>query len=172
MADSIVKVPLDTTADYDFTAFTFNGYHSYEDFGIYRTSDGDRYNSNLGPQMNDRTAEIVGSDGMMFFGTSHKSKVFDISFAFEDLTDVKLRQLKHWLDGKEVHDLWFAEEPYKVYSAKVTGQPTIKTIPFDVYDSNGKVSGRIYKGEGTVQFTAYWPYAHTPDFVGYYEITL
>ena len=24
---------------------------------------------------------------------------------------------------------------------------------------------RIYKGEGNIQFTAYWPYAHTPDKV-------
>ena len=30
------------------------------------------------------------------------------------------------------------------------------------FDENGK---RIYKGEGTVQFTAYWPYAHTPDII-------
>jgi hypothetical protein len=62
-------------------------------------------------------------------------------------------------------DLWFAEEPYKVYSVKVTGQPSIKVIPFDDYDENGDKI-RIYKGEGSVAFTAYWPYAHTPDYVG------
>jgi phage-related protein len=63
------------------------------------------------------------------------------------------------LSGKDVGDLWFEEEPYKVYSAKVTGQPSIKVIPFD------GTSEREYRGEGSIQFTAYWPYAHTPDFV-------
>jgi hypothetical protein len=67
--------------------------------------------------------------------------------------------MKEWLSGKEMNDLWFAEAPYKVYCAKVTGHPVLKYIPFE---EDGK---RIYKGEGTVQFTAYWPYAHTPDFV-------
>jgi hypothetical protein len=47
-----------------------------------------------------------------------------------------------------------------VYSAKLTGQSNIKTIPFF---ENGQ---RVYKGEGTVEFISYWPYAHTPDFVG------
>jgi predicted phage tail component-like protein len=145
MAESIVKVPKNINADYDFIAFSFNGMHSYEDFGIYRTSDGDRYNVELGPQLHDRTAEITGADGMLFFGSNHKQKVFNINFAFECLTDEKIRQMKKWLDGKEIHDLWFAEEPYKVYSAKVTSIPSIKYVPFD-----DDTLGRVYKGEGTV----------------------
>ena len=36
----------------------------------------------------------------------------------------------------------------------------LKVIPFG--DDDGPT---IYKGEGTIQFTAYYPYAHTPDFV-------
>ena len=112
MADSIVRTPLDTTADYDFTAFTFNGYHSYEDFGLYRTSDGDRYNSELGPQTTDRTAEVTGGDGMYYFGSNHKQKGLNINIPFDDDT-----------------------------------------------------LGRVYRGEGSVQFTCYWPYAHTPDYV-------
>ena len=58
-------------------------------------------------------------------------------------------------------DLWFQETPYKVWTAKPAGNSSIKYIPFD--DENGQ---RVYKGEGTVQFVAYWPYAHTPDYVG------
>lgn len=56
-------------------------------------------------------------------------------------------------------DLWFSERPYKVWTAKITGQSSMKYIPFNI---NNK---RIYKGEGTITFTAYWPYAHTPDYV-------
>ena len=29
--------------DFDFIGFTFNGKHSYDDFGIYRTSNNDMY---------------------------------------------------------------------------------------------------------------------------------
>ena len=160
MAESIVKVPSTASSDFDFLAFSFNGKHSYDDFKLYRTSDGDRYNTELSPQMTDKTAENVGGDGMYFFGTNHKQKVFNISFTFEEMTESQLRGMKQWLNGKEMGDLWFEEEPYKVYNVKVTGTPTIKYIPFEK-DTNT----RVYRGEGSVQFTAYWPYAHTPDKV-------
>ena len=165
MSESIVIVPSTANQDWDFLGFSFNGKHSWDDFKIIRTSDGDRYNINLGPQSQDKTAENPGGDGMYFFSSNHKQKVFDIKFAFEELDDVKLRKMKRWLSGKEVGDLWFDEEPYKVYSAKVTGQPSIRIIPFDNYDANGEKIGRVYKGDGSVQFTCYWPYAHTPDYV-------
>lgn len=160
MAESIVKVPSTASNDFDFLAFSFNGKHSYDDFKLYRTIDGDRYNVDLSPQMNDKTAENTGGDGMYFFNTNHKQKVFNISFAFEEMSETQLRQMKRWLDGKTLGDLWFEEEPYKVYTAKVTGTPTIKYIPFET-----NVNTRVYRGEGSVQFTAYWPYAHTPDKV-------
>jgi hypothetical protein len=51
MAEIVVKVPNDRQADYDFIAFSFNGKHSFEDFGLIRTSDGSRYNINLAPTM-------------------------------------------------------------------------------------------------------------------------
>lgn len=91
MAKSVVRAPKDKNMDYDCIAFSFNGLHSYEDFGIYRTSDGDRYNVELGPTMQDKTAENPGGDGMYFFGTNHKQKNFNINFAFEHLTEEKLR---------------------------------------------------------------------------------
>ena len=79
--------------------------------------------------------------------------------------------MRRWLSGKELGDLWFEEAPYKVYTAKVTGQPSIKVIPFDETYTEGGVqkTRRIYKGEGSVTFTAYWPYAHTPDTIEYYS---
>ena len=166
MAISRVIPPTDKTADYDYIAFIFDGKHSYEDFGLVRTGDGDRYNEELLPTAQDTTAEVTGGDGTYFFNTRHKQKVFNISFAFDGLNDAKIREMKQWLNGKKIADLWFAENPYKVYSAKVTGQPNIKFIPFDDYNASGQKVGRIYKGEGSVTFTCYWPYAHTPDYIG------
>ena len=162
MAESIVKVPSQEAQGLDFLAFSFNGKHGWDDFHIYRTSDGDRYNENLTPTLADKTAEVPGGDGMYYFGTTHKQRDFNISFAFDSLTEVQLRELKKWLNGKEMGDLWFQEAPYKVWTAKPAGNSSIKYIPFD--DENGQ---RVYKGEGTVQFVAYWPYAHTPDWVAY-----
>ena len=147
--------------DYDFLAFSFKGKHSVYDFGIYRVIDGDRYNFDLAPTMTDKTAEN-STDGTFYFFTTHKQKNFNISFAFDGMTQENLQELKRWLDGKEMGDLYLDEEPYKIYTAKVTGQPTLKVIPFETTNASGEKI-RIYKGEGAVTFTAFWPYAHTPD---------
>ena len=128
---SIVKVPKNATADYDFVAFSFDGKHSYEDMGIIRTSGGDRFTMDLAPTMQDKTVEVPGGHGTYYFGTEFKKRDFRISFAFDDLTETKLAELKHWLKADKTADLWFAEAPYKVYTAKVTGQPNLKYIPFD-----------------------------------------
>lgn len=163
MAESVVKLPNNPNADYDFIAFSFNGKHSYEDFGLVRVSDSNRYSNSLAPSMSDKTAEVPGGNGMYYFGTTHKQKEFPISFAFDHLTEKKYKEMKQWLNGKTVGNLWFAEEPYKVWTAKVTGQPSIKYICFDEYEDGKKI--RIYKGEGSVTFTSYYPYAHTPTYV-------
>ena len=144
--------------DFDFTGFTYDGYHSLLDLNIIRTSEGDRYNTNLSPQMKDMVTEVPNGDGQYYFGTNYPSQPFQINFAFDSLTDKQLRKLKQVFAGDRISDLIFDEEPYKVYSAKVTSVPTLKYIPFN--EQNGQ---RVYKGEGTVQFTAFWPYAHTPD---------
>lgn len=141
----------------DFIGFTYNGKHSFNDFGIYRTSEGSRYNDNLVPSMTDKTVDIPGGDGQYYFYTTHKNRQFSIPIAFDGLTEIKYREMRQWLDGKAIHDLIFDEAPYKVYSAKVTGTPSLKTLCFE------KEGKRIYKGEGTIQFTCYYPYAHTPN---------
>jgi hypothetical protein len=53
--------------------------------------------------------------------------------------------------------LIFDEEPHKVYDAKVSGAPTIRATCFGE-DNNT----RLYKGEGTITFICFEPYAHTP----------
>lgn len=159
MAQSIVMVPSTADKDFDFLAFSFNGKHSWDDFGIYRTIDGDRYNENLAPIMQDKTAEVPGGDGLYYFGTTYKQRDFNVNIAFDNMSEEKFREMHQWLNGKEMGDLWFEESPYKIYTAKPTGTSSLKTICFN---KNGE---RVYKGEGNITFTAYWPYAHTPDKV-------
>jgi predicted phage tail component-like protein len=143
----------------DFIGFSFNKQHS-SDFNIIRTSDGSRYNTNLTPNLTDKTADVPGGDGQYYFTSFHKNRTFNINFAFDALSEMNIRKLRKWLSGKEVGDLIFDEEPYKAYSAKVTGAPTLKALCFD--DEYGR---RVYKGEGSITFTCYYPYAHTPDWV-------
>ena len=139
----------------DFIGFTFNGVHSSE-LGIVRTSEGSRFNENLLPTIQDKTVQIPGGDGMYHFGSYFMQKQFNVSYAFDALTEEQLARIKTLFGDKKTHDLIFDETPYKVYQAKVTGSASIKHIPFAEGQTN-----RTYKGEGSLQFTAYDPYARS-----------
>lgn len=153
------------TFDYDFMGFTYNGVHSIRDLQVYRVSDGSRYTFDLVPAITDKTMEIPGNDGMYFFNSYHKQRQFSINIAFNHLTETNLRRLRQLFNGKTVGELIFDEMPYKAYAAKITGTPTIKAICFDEEISEGsRTLERIYKGEGTIQFTCYLPYAYSVDW--------
>ena len=140
----------------DYMGFTYNGTHSSE-LGIVRISDGSRFNENLLPTMQDKTVQVPGGDGTYYFGSYYTQRQFSVSFAFDSLTEEQLARLKRHFGDKGIHDLVFDENPYKVYSAKVTGTATIKHIPFN----EGAGKERVYKGEGTIQFTCYNPFARS-----------
>ena len=168
MAESIIKTPKNGTYDYDYIAFNFRGKHSYEDFGIYRVSDNNNgYADIWNATLKDTTSEVEGMDGQYFHGTQHKTKTFSIKIAFDNLTENQLQQAKKWLNGKEVGELWFPEAPHKIYMAKVTG--SIKVTMMPVLKSK---TSRIYKGTGTIQFTCYHPYAHSPKYIEYNGLLL
>lgn len=137
----------------DYIGFTYNGVHS-STLGIVRVSDGSRFNENLLPTMQDKTVQIPGGDGTYYFGSYYTQRQFNISFAFDSLTEQQIATLKAHFGDKKIHDLIFDEVPYKIYSAKVTGTATLKHIPFAEGETN-----RVYKGEGTIQFTCYYPFA-------------
>lgn len=148
--------------DNDFIGFTFGDHHSSE-FGIVRTSNGSRFDENLLPTIQDKTVQVPGGDGTYYFGSYYTQRQFSIQIAFDSLTEDGLRKLKQWLGDKKIKDLIFDEAPYKAYRAKVTGSATIKHICFSemAYNEDGTEKGfqRAYKGEGTIQFTCYEPFA-------------
>ena len=139
----------------DYVGFTFNGIHSSE-LGIKRTSDGSRFNENLLPTIQDKTVQVPGGDGMYHFGSYYTQRQFNISYAFDALTEEQLARIKEVFGDKKIHELIFDESPYKAYKAKVTGSAQIKHIPFAEGATN-----RVYKGEGSIQFAAYDPYAYS-----------
>lgn len=139
----------------DFIGFSFNGTHSSE-LGIVRTSDGSRFNDNLLPTSQDTTQSVAGRDETYYFDTNYTQRTFNLSIAFDKLTEVNLRKLRQLLSLKDVAELIFDEMPYKIYMAKVVSNPILKYICFDADDGQ-----RIYKGEGTINFTAYYPFARS-----------
>ena len=166
----------------DFLGFTFNGYHS-SDLGIVRVSDSNRYNENLLPEIKDGTVESIGADGVYFFNSFYSKKDFEIQIAYDNLSEEQFRKMRQVFGDKQVHDLIFDEQPYKVYKVKITTPPNLKYVCFnkdddifdrdyqqnraiftkeDLYGVHTRISeGRVYKGEGTIKFTAYSPFARS-----------
>lgn len=140
----------------DFTGFRFGERHS-SDLGITRVSDGSRYSDNLLPNLQDVTAQVPGGDGTYYNGSHYTQKPFNLSVAFDNVTEEQLREMRVWLGSKDLQRLIFDESPYKYYMAKVSAPPQFKYICFEVNGEN------IYKGEGTIQFTCYYPYAKSVE---------
>lgn len=143
--------------DKDFIGFTFNGRHSSE-FHIVRIIEGSRLSDTLVPNVKDITMNVPGRDGTYFFGQTVEGRTFSISYAFDNLTEDSLLELTQWLSDKQIHELVFDETPYKTYMAKVTGTAQMKSLCFDDMNSAAQTI-RVYRGEGSIEFTAYCPYA-------------
>ena len=155
-----------------FLGFTYNGRHSSE-LGIVRINTGNRAEMPLSPSFKDSTAEVPGGKGLYYFNTQIQQRQFTINFAYDDLTEEDVRELREWLNPLEQGELIFDEEPYKAYTVKPNPQPKLSYLVFDkqittetfkLYEpSTVKSSGRVYKGEGAIGLTAYYPYAKAPS---------
>lgn len=138
----------------DFTGFTFKNVHT-SDLGILHVSDGSRYTETLTPDFQDVTAKMPGSDETLYWDSFYNSKSWSLSFAYDGVTESQLRQMRQAFNAKATGDLIFDEMPYKAYKVKVQTPVELKYICFE---EDGK---RVYKGEGTVQFISYVPYARS-----------
>lgn len=136
----------------DFLGFQLGNDHSYN-LNITRVSTNDRYQDILLPQFSDSTVTVPGGDGTYYWDSYYTQKPFTIDFAFDDLRDEDIRKLRQIFSKKELQPLVFDELPYKKYMVKSTASPQLKYICFDQDEF------RIYKGEGTVQLIAYYPFA-------------
>lgn len=135
-----------------FIGFTFGSRHSSE-LGIFRTSS-DGYNSHWA-QITDVVTSLETMDGQYYWGTNYSKRDIPISFAFYGLTEEQLNQIKQLFNDKKIHSLILDEEPYKVWSAKLTGTMVAKHLCFD----DGV--NRFYCGEGELVFTIFYPFARS-----------
>ena len=147
----------------DFLGFRFGSYHS-RDLGLYRVSDGDRYNDVSISNFTDTTQKIPGGDGTYYWDSFYSQRTITINTAFDNLSEAQLRQIRQIFNGKAEDWLILDEVPYKKYRVKVQNPPQIKYIAFR---EDPVVQGiqtvyqrpRVYKGEITFQFISYTPYA-------------
>ena len=133
--------------------FTYNGIHS-STLGITRISN-NRYTDNIIPIVKDTTSTIEGIDGMKYWGSKYTKRVITVPFAFQNMSRVQLSKLISFGQAKIIGDLIFDEAPYKVYSAKITGQALLKYLTFQDDEEE------YYNGEGSFTFTCYYPYARS-----------
>lgn len=134
----------------DFCGFTWKGKHS-SDMGVVRVSDGSRYNDTILPSLSDTTATVPGRDGALYWESFYTNKPISINIAFDNLSEKQYQELRVWLNAKDRGELIYDESPYKAYTVKIKDPPQLKTICFG--------SPRVYKGEGTISFVAYYPFA-------------
>ena len=142
----------------DYIGFTFGGVHSSE-LGLMRVSDGSRYNTDLLPPLQDKTAQVNGRDGAVYFGSQYNTRPIKVPIAFDNMTEESFNQLKRLLQDKKPKYLWFDETPYKQWLVKAANAQNFKWVCFDE-SHNGKEK-RIYKGEGTLEFSCFSPYAES-----------
>lgn len=136
----------------DFLGFQLGNWHSSR-LNITRVSNSDRYTEQLTPQINNITTAIPGGNGTYYWDTLFTQRPFTIDFAFDDLRDEDIRNLKIECNTKGVKDLIFDETPYKKYRVVVAAPPTLKYIAFQQDEVI------VYKGEGSINLIAYYPYA-------------
>lgn len=139
----------------DFVGFRFGNVHS-KDLHLVVVSSSDRYEKNLLPNNKDYTIEVPGGDGSYYFGSTFENREFTINVAFDKVDENTWRKMSNLFSTDKLQDLVFDELPYKTYRAKLKTKPEYKMICFTDRDTGQ----RVYKGEGTLNFICYFPYAY------------
>lgn len=138
----------------DFVGFRFGNVHT-KDLNLVVVTSSDRYEKNLLPNPKDYTIEIPGGDGQYYFGQTFDSREFNCDVAFDSVDEATWRKISQLFATDKLQDLVFDELPYKTYRAKLKSKPEFKFICFTDRDTGE----RVYKGEGTLNFICYFPYA-------------
>lgn len=142
----------------DYIGFTFGGIHSSE-LGLLRVSDGSRYNTDLLPPLQDKTVQVSGRDGAVYFNSTYNTKPIKVPVAFDNMNEESFQKLKRLLADKKPKYLWFDETPYKQWLVKSATAQSFKWVCFDETNIDGEK--RRYKGEGTLEFNCFTPYAES-----------
>lgn len=139
----------------DFTGFRFGNVHS-KDLHLIVVSSSDRYEKNLLPENKDYSTEVPGGNGSYYFGSTFGNREFKVKVAFDNVDEKTWRRISNLFATDKLQDLVFDELPYKTYRAKLKSKPEFKYLCFTDRDTKE----RVYKGEGTLNFICYQPFAY------------
>ena len=143
--------PDTSNSDSDFIGFSFNGVTSTQ-LGISRVSDGSRYNEQMLPGFQDKSAQMPGSDYTLYWESFYNTRTWNLQIAFDSITDAQMRLFRQTFNTKNLGELSFDEVSGVHWLAKVQSPPQLKYICFDEGEN------RVYKGEGTITFVSYYPF--------------
>lgn len=109
--------------------FTFNGIHSYDQFGIIAKS----ANRPLIPSMVKNELVIPGKNGTYDFGlNTYENRVItvNVSYISSDINELRLmsREISDWLSQTSYKELIFDDEPDKFYSSKIYSDTSLETF--------------------------------------------
>lgn len=131
--------------------FTYNGIHC-SNLGIHYIPDenerGDFFSS-----FEVIDYERAWNDGGGYFKSRVKSKVFNLSCYYENITHAQREKIIRWLDRRTSGELIFDSRPYAKYFVRPT-----KTIAAKDY-LQVQYGEKLYSGTFTATFTAYDPFA-------------
>lgn len=136
----------------DYTGFRFGQVHS-KDLHLVVVSSSNRYTKNELPTIKEYTKELPGGNGTYLFGHTFSSQEFTVNVAFDEVDEQTWRRISQLFATDIPQDLVFDELPFKTYKAKLKSKPEFKFICFD------KKGQRVFKGEGTLNFVCYDPFA-------------
>jgi hypothetical protein len=105
--------------DTDFIGVSYRGEHLLHEYGLYRVSNSNRYDTNIAVNMKLNSATVKNYEGGYYFNSFKEPQLFNLNFAFDNLSSIKLKKLIELLSPKEMGELIFDEYPYKVYDVKV-----------------------------------------------------
>ena len=179
MAIPSIYIPGEGQLDYDFIGFYLDGTSYWPNDPndkintgriFYRVSDGSRFTENLLPAAQDKTVQIPGADGTYYFGTYYTSRDISLSLAFDGIDEGVLHGLRQTMNKREIIDFYTYEAPYKVYKVIPKTGSSIKYMCFNQDEDISKP--RVYKGEASLSFICYEPFARTPNsqkYLSYYS---
>lgn len=139
----------------DFIGFRFGNIHS-KDLHLIVVSSSNRYEKNLLPENKDYSIEVPGGNGSYYFGSTFGNREFKVEVAFDNIDEKTWRRISNLFATDKLQDLVFDELPYKTYRAKIKSKPEFKFICF----TDRETGERVYKGEGTLNFICYQPFAY------------
>lgn len=114
--------------------FTYDGVHSDEMKLKYAPNESNRITSI--PTLDVTSTERNWYDGADWFNSRLKSREFELTCYYEEITTKELNRILAWFDRRTYGDLIFDDRPYVAYKVRPSKEPVVKDYPARAYDNS------------------------------------